>query len=221
MEGRERTSVEARIRCLRNIQVLLDAAVMEMQQYSAVVARANGTAPPGVAPGMDAAATAASNTPDDASSSAADTGASEETDTAASSASTSGVSSSSTPTTSTVFSVSSTATSSTSAVVPPELPRPLLSPSETGARPKVPASASVASKAESSSKEEKSGEGKGEKPKSNPFDALSEEPATRTAEQVFFSKLMLPGDQSGIFQEEIRKRRLAVFEEQKKRLMNK
>merc|ERR1719222_1426480 len=39
MEGHERTAVEARIRCLRNIQVLLDAAVMEMQQYSAVVAR--------------------------------------------------------------------------------------------------------------------------------------------------------------------------------------
>merc|ERR1712152_100611 len=39
MEGRERENVEARIRCLRNIQVLLDAAVMEMQQYSAVVAR--------------------------------------------------------------------------------------------------------------------------------------------------------------------------------------
>eukprot|EP00090_Calanus_glacialis_P028667 TRINITY_DN46002_c0_g1_i1.p1 TRINITY_DN46002_c0_g1~~TRINITY_DN46002_c0_g1_i1.p1 ORF type:complete len:696 (-),score=248.20 TRINITY_DN46002_c0_g1_i1:163-2250(-) len=201
MEGRERTSVEARIRCLRNIQVLLDAAVMEMQQYSAVVARANTTAAPGVAPGTDAAATAASNTPDDASS-AADTGLSEETDTATSSASTSGVSSSSTPTTSTISSVSSTATSSASAVVPPELLRPLLSPSETGARPKVPTNTSVAPKAESV--EEKSGEEKGEKPKENPFDALSEEPATRTAEQ-----------------EEIRKRRLAVFEEQKKRLMNK
>merc|ERR1712186_34408 len=44
MEGRERDNVEARIRCLRNIQVLLDAAVMEMQQYSAVVARANASA---------------------------------------------------------------------------------------------------------------------------------------------------------------------------------
>merc|ERR1711997_1101345 len=39
MEGQERTAVEARIRCLRNIQVLLDAAVMEMQQYSAVVSQ--------------------------------------------------------------------------------------------------------------------------------------------------------------------------------------
>lgn len=41
MEGTERQNVEARIKCLRNIQVLLDAAVMEMQQYSAVVARCN------------------------------------------------------------------------------------------------------------------------------------------------------------------------------------
>merc|ERR1719309_100988 len=45
MEGRERSNVEARIRCLRNIQVLLDAAVMEMQQYSAVVARHNIVTP--------------------------------------------------------------------------------------------------------------------------------------------------------------------------------
>ena len=37
MEGHERANVEARIKCLRNIQVLLDAAVMEMQQYSSVV----------------------------------------------------------------------------------------------------------------------------------------------------------------------------------------
>merc|ERR1712029_701335 len=45
MEGTERTNVEARIRCLRNIQVLLDAAVMEMQQYSAVVAKHNIVTP--------------------------------------------------------------------------------------------------------------------------------------------------------------------------------
>merc|ERR1719470_480779 len=169
-----------------------------MQQYSAVVARANA-APAGVAPGA-----AASNTPDNASSAADTAGVSEETDTATSSASTSGVSSSSIPTTSTISSVSSTAAASTSAAVPPELPRPLLSPSKTGARPKVPACAPVTPKAELTSGEEKIGEEKGEKPKENPFVALSEEPATRTAEQ-----------------EEIRRRRLAVFEEQKKRLMNK
>jgi E3 ubiquitin-protein ligase synoviolin len=39
MEGNERQNLEARIRCLRNIQVLLDAAVLEMQQYTAVVSR--------------------------------------------------------------------------------------------------------------------------------------------------------------------------------------
>lgn len=46
MEGQERDNVEARIRCLRNIQVLLDAAVMEMQQYSNVVTRLNRGPPP-------------------------------------------------------------------------------------------------------------------------------------------------------------------------------
>merc|ERR1719436_957187 len=39
IEGNERANVEARIKCLRNIQVLLDAAVMEMQQYSSVVSQ--------------------------------------------------------------------------------------------------------------------------------------------------------------------------------------
>lgn len=38
MEGQERANVEARIQVLRNIQTLLDAAIVEMQQYSAVVA---------------------------------------------------------------------------------------------------------------------------------------------------------------------------------------
>ena len=38
MEGDEREHVEARIQCLRNIQTLLDAAVLQMQQYSQLVA---------------------------------------------------------------------------------------------------------------------------------------------------------------------------------------
>lgn len=38
MEGQERDNLEARIRCLRNIQTMLDGAVMQMQQYSSVVA---------------------------------------------------------------------------------------------------------------------------------------------------------------------------------------
>jgi E3 ubiquitin-protein ligase synoviolin len=41
MEGNERLNVEARIKVLRNIQILLDAAVMEMNQYSAVAGRLN------------------------------------------------------------------------------------------------------------------------------------------------------------------------------------
>ncbi|XP_077300629.1 septin interacting protein 3 isoform X2 [Arctopsyche grandis] len=39
MEGRERQNIEARIQCLKNIQVMLDASVMMMQQYSAVANR--------------------------------------------------------------------------------------------------------------------------------------------------------------------------------------
>merc|ERR1719244_1479345 len=34
MEGDERENVEARITCLRNIQTLMDAAVMQMQHYT-------------------------------------------------------------------------------------------------------------------------------------------------------------------------------------------
>lgn len=44
MEGNEREHVEARIRCLQNIQVMLDAAVLMMNQYSAAVAT-SGTVP--------------------------------------------------------------------------------------------------------------------------------------------------------------------------------
>lgn len=43
LEGEERENVEARIRCLRNIQTLLDAAVLQMQQYSAVVCSLRST----------------------------------------------------------------------------------------------------------------------------------------------------------------------------------
>merc|ERR1719384_742332 len=43
MEGNERENIEARVKCLRNVQVLLDAAVMEMQQYTLVVSRLNAS----------------------------------------------------------------------------------------------------------------------------------------------------------------------------------
>ncbi|XP_075255322.1 E3 ubiquitin-protein ligase synoviolin A-like [Convolutriloba macropyga] len=39
MEGNQRQNVQARIECLSQIQVLLDAAVTQMNQYSAIVAR--------------------------------------------------------------------------------------------------------------------------------------------------------------------------------------
>jgi hypothetical protein len=38
MEGRERAAVEARVLCLNNISVLLDAAVLQLQQYTSIVA---------------------------------------------------------------------------------------------------------------------------------------------------------------------------------------
>uniref|UniRef100_T1IPZ3 RING-type E3 ubiquitin transferase n=1 Tax=Strigamia maritima TaxID=126957 RepID=T1IPZ3_STRMM len=44
MEGQERQHVEARIECLSNIQTLLDAAVVQLQQYAAIVS----TLPPPV-----------------------------------------------------------------------------------------------------------------------------------------------------------------------------
>ena len=65
MEGTERLNVEARIKVLRNIQVLLDAAVMEMNQYSAVVNRLNlvppATSVPAPTPAAPPAAPAASS----------------------------------------------------------------------------------------------------------------------------------------------------------------
>ena len=42
MEGQERKNVEARIECLRNISLLLDAAVGHVQQYITVVQAQGG-----------------------------------------------------------------------------------------------------------------------------------------------------------------------------------
>jgi len=195
MEGRERNNVEARIRCLRNIQVLLDAAVMEMQQYSAVVARANAASTSASSGGSGQPGAASGESSESAENN-------EETDTtshvtAVSSAETSGVSNDITRA-SVITSVSSSTMPSTS----------LLTPSETGARPKVPLPGSVKPKVEISTQNNKVDESnvevKGEVVKENPFEALKDDEASRNSEQ-----------------EEIRQRRLAVFEEQKKRLMNK
>nr|CAG4640752.1 EOG090X03TK [Eulimnadia texana] len=45
MEGQERRHLEARIRVLRDIQTLLDAAVLQMNQYGALVARLSSEPP--------------------------------------------------------------------------------------------------------------------------------------------------------------------------------
>ena len=37
MEGMERSHLEARIQCLRDIHTLLDAAMLQIQQYSTVM----------------------------------------------------------------------------------------------------------------------------------------------------------------------------------------
>ena len=39
MEGEERENLEARVQCLRNIHTLLDAAMLQIQQYTTVVSR--------------------------------------------------------------------------------------------------------------------------------------------------------------------------------------
>jgi len=194
MEGRERNNVEARIRCLRNIQVLLDAAVMEMQQYSAVVARAN------------AASTSVSSGASEQPGAASEERATTETVESA-------VINEETDTTSSVTTVSSAETSAvsndmsrasvTSSVSSTMSSTSLLTHSETGARPKVPLSGSVKQKVENKT-DENTVETKGEYGKENPFEALSENTEIRNSDQ-----------------EEVRQRRLAVFEEQKKRLMNK
>lgn len=42
MEGEERENLEARVQCLRNIHTLLDAAMLQIQQYTTVVSRMGG-----------------------------------------------------------------------------------------------------------------------------------------------------------------------------------
>ena len=37
MEGQERQNLEARVQCLKDIQTLLDAAMVQIQQYTTVV----------------------------------------------------------------------------------------------------------------------------------------------------------------------------------------
>ncbi|XP_063591311.1 E3 ubiquitin-protein ligase synoviolin A-like [Penaeus indicus] len=72
LEGNERQHVEARIKVLRNIQTLLDAAVVQMNQYASVVASLDSQSiPRNVAP-QQAGATETASEPEPSSSEAAE-----------------------------------------------------------------------------------------------------------------------------------------------------
>jgi len=213
MEGQERQAVEARIRCLRNIQVLLDAAVMEMQQYSSVVARNATTNIPATS-----IATSVPPTEPGATTSSTSSTASSSESSSISTTRTSIAASPSTSVTSSVTFSSFTATSSvnatTSVVTPSTTSR--LSSTETGARPKTSNTTATSGNLTSSASSEKDTKEvtkveqltDGVEVIKNPFEALSN------------NDIVEPNTGRSAEQEEIRRRRLAVFEEQKKRLMN-
>jgi len=219
MEGQERSNVEARIKCLRNIQVLLDAAVMEMQQYSNVVARCNTTA-------SQAAPTEGTSVPGSQSPSTAATSATVTplTSTFNSASLNSTISTSSdqscvqiAPTSSSVTSsdsMSSSTSSSTTTITTTinvgniSCLRPS---SETGARPKG-SPPTGPSQPDPDTVKSQQVEEKLDTNKDNINDVEIKENSDKQDSS----------NQNGLSeQEEIRKRRLAVFEEQKKRLMSK
>jgi len=212
MEGQERQAVEARIRCLRNIQVLLDAAVMEMQQYSSVVARNATTNIPATS-----VATSVPPTEPGATTSSTSSTASSSESSSISTARTSIAASPSTSITSSVTFSSLTSTSSvnaTTSVVTPSTTSRLST--ETGARPKTSNTTATSGNLTSSASSEKDTKEvtkveeltDGLEVTKNPFEALSK------------NDIVEPNTGRSAEQEEIRRRRLAVFEEQKKRLMN-
>merc|ERR1719300_903245 len=211
MEGRERSNVEARIKCLRNIQVLLDAAVMEMQQYSAVVSRINTSA-----------ASASRST--SASSESKDSSSSTTTTTTASSDVVDDSNGNQTVTetrkdeTKTEESASATSSDMSNNVTSSsDVTVPLKDPSETGARPKVPKVAS-STRSEVNSAEVQPRESE-ELPKNASLLKANEEKETSTDVKGIenpFNAILDDSNRSLSDQEEIRKRRLAVFEEQKK-----
>jgi len=237
MEGNERQNVEARIKCLRNIQVLLDAAVMEMQQYSSVVARCNTNVQQTSSTAATAAATVASTAATAATNSVATS--------AAASAAT--VPSSSPPPSSSAPATNTTA--------------PYLTPAETGARPKSSVVSNGVSSVSTASptggatlsaalqravqqsdetaeaaaavvkQQPDNSSGAGEKePFKNDEKGLVRE-GTKEKETVVDKMDNVAKQEDNPFavltetkspeQEEIRRRRLAVFEEQKKRLAHK
>ncbi|XP_042894198.1 E3 ubiquitin-protein ligase synoviolin A-like isoform X2 [Penaeus japonicus] len=74
LEGNERQHVEARIKVLRNIQTLLDAAVVQMNQYASVIASLdmNNQSIPRTAAPQQAEATESASAPEPSSSQAAE-----------------------------------------------------------------------------------------------------------------------------------------------------
>jgi len=190
MEGVEREHVEARIRCLRNVQVLLDAAVLEMQQYSAVVARCTAQQT------VSARSSAASAT--------------STTSTTAASTSSTAASMTSQPTSST-SSVKTEVPSSTAEVATAS--SSVSAFQNTGARPKVSAStASHPMNPAGSTTTDTSPAAAKNNGTSDTTSATKVKP-TPEKENPFVSLV------SSEEQEEMRRRRLAVFEQHKKRLM--
>jgi len=204
MEGRERNNVEARIKCLRNIQVLLDAAVMEMQQYSAVVARANAMNNVATTVTESSATTSSTSTTSNSNSTSVTSPPTAEADLPVTSDCLPTISSTDTSTQATSAASITSVTATIGATSRPS--------SETGARPKI-SSLAGHSKVKEVEKEEPMIEEKTDVAadiskksdiEENPFESLCNESSSKTAEQ-----------------EEMRKRRLAVFDEQRKRLMKK
>merc|ERR1719300_347617 len=210
MEGRERNNVEARIKCLRNIQVLLDAAVMEMQQYSAVVARINTTAASAsqsTSASSESKVSSSSTTTTTASSDVVDDSNVKQTVTETSKDETKTEESAS----ATSSDMSNNVSSSSDVTVP------LKDPSETGARPKVPQVA-LSARSEVNSAEVQPRESEELPKKASLMKANEVKEASTDVKGIEnpFNAILDDSNRSSSDQEEIRKRRLAVFEEQKK-----
>jgi len=202
MEGQERSNVEARIKCLKNIQVLLDAAVMEMQQYSTVVARINTSVPTTSSAPAPASETVSSTSGTEAGSPAAASAPPQPDSVPSSTASTPSSIQASTnsdeSTDTSCVQISESVTSGGSGLRPS---------SETGTRPKNSSCLPNSTHSQSESLPSKS-------TLSNGTDVNDGKENSQENEDS--------SEKNGLSeQDEIRRRRLAVFEEHKKRLLSK
>jgi len=244
MEGNERQHVEARIRCLRNVQVLLDAAVLEMQQYSAVVARCS--VEQNINHSSTTTTTAAAATSSSSSSSTTSTSVTSTTSTAGVARS---ATSSSSPAVTPSSSYQTTAAANTAVDRAQQLKelskkndewlerdassgntsQPAASPAaiaaekrlqqsssflNTGARPKEPSHTTSKTVMNETKLSSSSTLNSTTSPKDAAPAAVSSSEISTRAEDNPFANLAQTSEQ-----DEIRRRRLAVFEEQKKRLM--